>query len=80
MTGWVDLHYKTYRKQGLGVQGVEELQNIAFDTLIIAILNEPLAVRIKDELIRTGIPEERIDWVRQDILEATPLPDWMRAE
>lgn len=80
VTGWVDLHYKTYRKQGFGVQGVEELQNIAFDTLIIAILNEPLAVRIKDELIRTGIPEECIDWVRQDILEAAPLPDWVRAE
>lgn len=78
VAGWSDLHYPAYRKQGVDVGSPETIYNMEFDVVVIAILNEKLAVRIKDEMARSGIPEEKIDWVRQDVLETVPLPDWVK--
>jgi hypothetical protein len=68
-----------YRKQGLDVVSPETLKSREFDVVVIAILNETLAVCVKDEMVKDGISEERIDWVRQDILASAPLPDWVKA-
>ena len=76
---WSDLHYTMYRKQGLDVVSPETLKSREFDVVVIAILNETLAVCVKDEMVKDGISEERIDWVRQDILASAPLPDWVKA-
>ncbi len=75
--GWSDLHYATYQKQGLDVISVNELQGMEFDVMVIAILNEKIAEIIKEDFVKKGIPEEKIDWVRQDRLGGMSLPEWV---
>lgn len=77
VAGWSDLHYDTYQKQGLDVKDAAELVKLDFDVMVITILNEKLAVKIKDDFISRGIPEKKIDWVKKDVLESMQLPDWL---
>ena len=54
------------------------LKDLEFDVVVIAILNEASAVQIKNEMVKVGIPGDKIDWVRQDILESVQLPGWVK--
>lgn len=78
VAGWLDQHYMTYRKQGLDVVSPHILKDLEFDVVVIAILNEASAVQIKNEMVKVGIPGDKIDWVRQDILESVQLPGWVK--
>lgn len=77
VTAWVDSHYELYQKQGMDVMGIQQLAGYEFDCIIIAILNERIAESIKETLVEMGIPEEKIDWVKKDVLRTMPLPEWM---
>lgn len=77
VTGWVDLHYETYQKQGADVICIDSLHQLEFDFLVIAILNETLAEKIKEDLVIRGIPEAKIDWVKKSVLAKTKLPSWI---
>lgn len=78
VSGWVDLHYANYRQQGLDVTSIEQIQNMEYDCVVIAILNESVAETIKDELIQRGVAEERIDWVKKEILKHEKIPEWIK--
>lgn len=78
--GWFDLHYETYQKQGIDVVCIDGLHQLEFDCLVIAILNETLAEKIKEDLVIMGIPEAKIDWVKKSVLEKTKLPSWVTGE
>lgn len=77
VVGWVDLHYEFYQNQGLDVVSIQQISELEFDCVIIAILNEKLAENIKDDLVEKGIDERKIDWVKKDVLATMQLPDWM---
>lgn len=77
VAGWVDMHYDAYRKQGLDVVSVQQILNMDFDCIVIAVLNEETAWAIKADLIKRGIAEEKIDWVKKDILGIEKLPAWL---
>lgn len=77
--GWMDLHYDTYQKLGMDVICVDKLQKSEFDFVVIAILNETLAEKIKEDLVTRGIAETKIDWVKKSVLEETKLPNWLAA-
>lgn len=80
VAGWSDLHYEAYQKQGMDVVCIDRLHQTDFDFLVIAILNETLAEKIKEDLVAIGIPEEKIDWVKKSVLEKTKLPGWVVCE
>ena len=50
---------------------------MAFDIIVIAILNVRLAMKIEEQFLHMGIPAERIDYVRMEVLEKMQLPDYM---
>lgn len=75
--GWADLHYDAYRNQGMDVISVDELQKSDFDFVVISVLNERLAEDIKEDFIKRGISEEKIDWVKKSVLEEVELPEWV---
>ncbi len=72
-----DLHYESLRKQGIDVISIDEAAEQEFDIMLIAILNEELAVKIKDEMVSKGISEEKIDWIKEKALTNTKLPQWI---
>ena len=77
VVGWSDLHYDFYQQQGLDVVSIEQLQTLEFDCMIIAIMNEHTAEKIKNDFIQKGIQEDKIDWVKKSVLENAKLPDWI---
>lgn len=76
MTAWFDKHYEMYLQQGLSVRSSDEVINIDFDLLVIAILNVSLAKCIKADLVRQGLAEDKIDFVDTEILDRTALPQF----
>lgn len=54
LTAWVDRNWEQYRKKGMEVIGVSELEKIEYDYLIIAIKHRLAAEKIKHELYTGG--------------------------
>ncbi len=77
VAGWSDLHYETYKKQGQDIICIDELLNLDFDYVVIAILNETIAKEVADDFIRRGVLEEKVDWVKKSVLQKTMLPGWI---
>lgn len=75
--GWFDSQATTYQGQGYNVKNIDEIQKIDFDYIIIAILNERVASEVKEILVKRGIEEEKIDWVKRSVLIGEKLPDWI---
>lgn len=77
LAGWTDIKADYYRKKGYKVVPYESMFTVSYDYLVIAILNEKMAGQIKSQLIGQGIPEEKIDYVRGDVMEMQELPGWL---
>jgi hypothetical protein len=59
---WVDKNYEQYREQGFDVNSIDNLDNIQFDYIIIAIYNDETARIIEKFLLRKGIEKGKILW------------------
>lgn len=77
LAGWTDQNADYYMRQGYKVKPYNRMLEEKYDYLVIAILNEEMAGQIKDVLIGQGIPEEKIDYVRREVLEKQELPGWL---
>ncbi|MCI9141184.1 MAG: glycosyltransferase [Lachnospiraceae bacterium] len=77
ITGWFDQRCEVYRTRNLPVQPAEEVTGAAFDVVVIAILDVRLAMKIERQFVHMGIPVERIDYIRMEVLEKMQLPDYM---
>lgn len=56
--GWVDRDYKLYRKDG--VQGIESIQNMEYDYILVAVYGKEVAVGIRMNLMKMGIDAAKI--------------------
>jgi hypothetical protein len=77
LAGWADQNAGYYRQRGQNVIFPNEITSIQFDYLVIAILNENLAEKIRDELTGIGVKAEKIDFVQKKVLKGQTLPDWL---
>ncbi|MCI8581818.1 MAG: glycosyltransferase [Dorea sp.] len=59
---WVDSYPERYQYKHINLYGMDVLDSIKFDILIIAVLRETVADDICNELIKRGINEEKIYW------------------
>lgn len=75
--GWFDNRHDLYRKQGWEVCPVCQISEENFDILVIAILNIRLAKQIRDNLIKQGICQNKIDYISTDALARVKLPVYM---
>ena len=57
---WVDIDYEILRTHGLSVDSPDSIINAEFDDILIAFLDKKLVSNIKQELINSGISEEKI--------------------
>lgn len=62
VTAWVDAHPEKYQYKHINLWGVDILDSIEFDILLIAVLRETTANDICNELIKRGISREKIYW------------------
>ncbi len=65
LIGWVD---RNYDKIGFPLQPPVTLNDIDYDLVIIAVSHDKMASSIKRDLIKMGVPEEKVFWKRPERL------------
>lgn len=79
LTGWVDRMAEQEEMKKMGVESLSVLKEREYDGLLIAILDEKLGCRIKNDLIKSGI-EKEIHVISTDFLLKMELPKWLEEE
>lgn len=65
VVGWSDKNYETLETyNNVKIVSPDIIKEKIFDKLLIAILDEKIAYKIRLELIEKGVPEERIVWAK----------------
>lgn len=59
---WVDKAYKDYQNMEMDVAPPEEIISKEYDIVLIAVSRENVVEKIKNELIKNGIPKEKLLW------------------
>lgn len=62
VVAWIDKNSDKYAFDYYSVKNTEEILNVEYDYVFIAVLNERLSDCIKDELIKMGIDKNKIVW------------------
>lgn len=78
VAGWFDQRYDMYAGKGFPVEPAWDMPDRNFDVIVIAILDEGLALHIREDFIKRGIAKGRIDFVRARVLDKMDLPDFIR--
>lgn len=65
---WVDRQYKVLQEKGWNVSSVEQIKEISYDMILLAIRFEDNARRIKKDLVELGISEHKIYWEAPETL------------
>ena len=60
---WVDQKYEKYRQSGLPVCAVDQIKNVSFDYILIAVKNLGIAKEISKALGNLGIARETMVWI-----------------
>ena len=71
---WVDQNWIEYRKNGFPVFSVEEIKNIDYDYIVIAILKDNISKIVKRDLEGMGIETEKIVLIEQKLISYKELP------
>lgn len=75
--GWTDTMAEQYQIQGFNVQKVDEVLEVEFDYIVIAILKESIAEEIARGLCEKGIPIQKIKYIKKEMLLEMELPGWL---
>ncbi len=67
LAGWVDKRALQYRVNGMLIDRPENIVNISYDILLIAVVNEAIANEIKSELDALGVDKEKVYWSRPEL-------------
>ena len=63
VVGWADQNYKKMELyNGVRVMAPEEIKDMVFDQLLIAVDQEEVAMEIREDLIHMGIAGDKIIW------------------
>lgn len=63
--------------KSLPLSDYNSIYSADYDVIVIAILNEEIAVSIRKALIANGVLLDKIDFVAKDVIDAAELPEWM---
>ena len=67
---WVDKNWEKLSELDGVVSSVEEMKQVVYDCILLAVEDEKLANVIKEELIQNGVPLEKIWWKKPILLMA----------
>ena len=67
IVGWVDCAYKKLCDYPMMIQNPELIMKLAFDYIILAVMDENTAIQIRDDLIQKyHLTKNKIIWVKQE--------------
>lgn len=66
VAAWIDTYPERYQYKHINLCGVDVLDSIEFDILIIAVMRKTVADDICNELIKRGINEKKIYWLKPE--------------
>lgn len=66
IVAWIDSNYKQYQYNYCKVQGIEVLNEISYDIIVVAVFAEKTACSIMSNLNRFGIEMEKVMWKRPE--------------
>lgn len=72
---WVDQNWKKYQDKGFEVSRIEEIGNVEYDYIVVALLKINIAQKVKEELKAQGIDENKIEVMDQTLISYKELPD-----
>lgn len=75
--GWTDKDFEYLQRKGMPVNNISILENVDYDHIIIAILNERIAENVKNTLIQKNIPIDKIHYLSKKLLSRYELPEWI---
>lgn len=64
IAAWVDAAAEKYRNSGKDVREIEDIIDLEYDAVLIAVMNESAAQSICTRLCKMGVAEEKILWTR----------------
>ncbi|MDD6193888.1 MAG: glycosyltransferase family 2 protein [Lachnospiraceae bacterium] len=67
IVAWVDKQYKDRMFDYCEVQSPEMIMSQAFDYIVLAIMDETDAMKIRDNLLNLGVPDNEILWSKPEI-------------
>lgn len=62
ITGWIDADYQNMHFDFADVIGIEEIQNLQYDFILIAVKNKDTADKIRTQIQEMGISDQKIVW------------------
>lgn len=68
LVAWVDKEWDKYQSSGVAVQPVQSVENQEYNCVVIAVKKKEVAQEIKQELIASGIAEDKIVWSAPSML------------
>ena len=75
VVGWCDRNYKKFQQMGYPVMSPEEALDLAFDYVVIAVLNQRITEQVKHRLVLGGVPELSIKWLNTEAIQKINLTD-----
>lgn len=72
---WVDQNWEIYQKEGLPVSKVQDIRNVDYDYIVIAVLKPNTVLLIKEELEKQGISPDKVAVIDQELISYKELPD-----
>ena len=64
IVAWVDAAAEKYRSLGKDVKDVDEIMDVEYDVVLVAVMEREVFRSINRELSRRGIPCEKVLWTR----------------
>lgn len=64
IVAWIDSNYEQYHYDYCSVQGIEALEEIDYEVIVVAVCAEDTAYSIMSDLRRTGVGEGKVIWKR----------------
>lgn len=64
IVAWVDAAAAQYRKLGKNVRDIEDIFNLEYDVILIAVMSESVSQSICTDLCKRGVPKEKVIWTR----------------
>ena len=77
LAGWTDKNYQSEEMKSLPLSDYNSIYSADYDVIVIAILNEEIALSIRKALIANGVLLDKIDFVAKDVIDAAELPEWL---
>lgn len=57
---WVDKNYEKYQLKGMNVCAIENIKNVDYDFIIIAVWHEKMYLEIRKDLVQLGVDAQKI--------------------